>query len=114
MFRIRINRVAKHLREFKKARVAGRCSQRSSHLKLEPFAAPNTHLLTTLVHVKQDGLRPRDTSEYFYRQQTFILSVCVCVLLMMLIISPSSYLYKNEIQSIDRQAFKGLVSLEQL
>lgn len=38
---------------------------------------------------------------------------CV-VLLILLIISPFSYLYKNEIQSIDRQAFKGLVSLEQL
>lgn len=25
-----------------------------------------------------------------------------------------SYLYKNEIQAIDREAFKGLVSLEQL
>lgn len=36
------------------------------------------------------------------------------VLLMLLIISSFSYLYKNEIQSIDRQAFKGLVSLEQL
>ncbi len=40
--------------------------------------------------------------------------VSVCMLLMLLIISPFSYLYKNEIQSIDRQAFKGLVSLEQL
>ena len=36
------------------------------------------------------------------------------VLLISLIISPFSYLYKNEIQAIDRQAFKGLVSLEQL
>ncbi len=25
-----------------------------------------------------------------------------------------SYLYKNEIQAMDREAFKGLVSLEQL
>ncbi|KAL7988026.1 hypothetical protein Chor_006945 [Crotalus horridus] len=31
-----------------------------------------------------------------------------------MIISCFSYLYKNEIQSIDRQAFKGLASLEQL
>lgn len=38
----------------------------------------------------------------------------MCVLLMLLIISSFSYLYKNEIQTIDRQAFKGLVSLEQL
>lgn len=29
-------------------------------------------------------------------------------------VSCFSYLYKNEIQSIDRQAFKGLSSLEQL
>lgn len=36
-----------------------------------------------------------------------------CVLIP-LTISSFSYLYKNEIQTIDREAFKGLVSLEQL
>lgn len=37
-----------------------------------------------------------------------------CVFLICLFISLCSYLYKNEIQSIDQHAFKGLVSLEQL
>lgn len=35
-------------------------------------------------------------------------------MLILLHVSCFSYLYKNEIQSIDRQAFKGLASLEQL
>ena len=48
---------------------------------------------------------------------TVAVHVCTrvqCVLLILPNISPFSYLYKNEIQSIDRQAFKGLVALEQL
>lgn len=40
------------------------------------------------------------------------LSLPVCVLTRH--VSCFSYLYKNEIQAIDRQAFKGLSSLEQL
>lgn len=39
---------------------------------------------------------------------------CALRVLTLLHVSCFSYLYKNEIQSIDRQAFTGLASLEQL